>query len=647
VAVADVGAVVATVPVISPPAWAVLQRHLISVIDAAWPDFERRFCLPDGRLDYRGALASRDGVDDFYEPFFNWPTFAMLTGSRDILGASKQHWTGVTRQLTELGMLRDEYERGYDWFHQGEALLFFLGLCAADPGDGAFRDRALRFARIFLPGSPAGVYDGQRRMFRAPHIGAEGPRPGLGDWEDGYGADQPGMRPYGLPLRDIPGIGRWEDLGDPGNARRMGAAMQERLGAGDVPVSLAVTSLVANAWLFGHEASLASWIDEYVGAWRERAAANGGLIPDNVGPSGVVGELHDGRWFGGHYGWTWPHGLHSVGAGALVAAINHALVTGDRSAFDLARTPLETVLSLSVHDRLRPDEATLAGIWRVRLPDPGQPVQLVPYRVDASGWFDWMPVQLTFPIWLWAAGGGPADKRRLDAVRAACGYDWAEMVSFRSKEEAGHEDAWYAWLQGDYPAYPEQSLLMAVGQVARRRALMEQDLGPQGDDIHRWQQLNPVVTEVLVQQIAGSPAPLYNGGLPLMRLRWWDAAAGRPGLPPDVAALVSRVEDAELTVSIVNLSGDTDREVVVQAGTYGEDRIVAVSFDAGDGQWPGGLHAPASGIRRLWRRVPVGRSRVRIRLPHARSIEVRLTIERGAYVPRHTSFRDENEQERA
>ena len=74
---------------------------------------------------------------------------------------------------------------------------------------------------------------------------------------------------------------------------------------------------------------------------------------------------------------------------------------------------------------------------------------------------------------------------------------------------------------GGYATYPEDSLLMAMGQVARRRAIMEQDLGPQGDDIHRWQQLNPVVTEVLVQQISGSPAPLYNGGLPLMRLRWW------------------------------------------------------------------------------------------------------------------------------
>jgi hypothetical protein len=645
--VADYTVVTATVPVLAPPTWAVLQRHLVDVVASAWPAFERKFSTPDGGLTYDGPMATRDGVDDFYEPFFNWPTFAMLTGSADILDAAKRHWVGVTRQLTEYGMLRDEYERGYDWFHQSESLLLFVGLCAADPEDDAFRARAERFARLFLPGSSTNVYDQKLRMFRSPHVGADGPRPGLDDSTEPFAADQSGMRPYGLPLRDIPGIERWEDLEDPAKAQLMGEAMQERLGTGDVPVSLAATSLVTNAWLFGHDQDLADWVEEYVGAWRDRAAANGGLIPDNVGPSGAVGELHGGRWYGGHYGWTWPHGLHSVEAGALVAAINYQLVTGDPDALELARTPLDTVLAHAVHDRLDPVEPTLAGNWRVRLPDLDEPVQLVPYRVDDSGWFDWMPLQLAFPIWLWATSGAAADRTRIDAVRADSGYDWARTVAFRSKEEAGHEDAWFAWLQGDYPAYPEESLLMAMSQVARRRGILEQDLGPQGDDIHRWQQLNPVVTEVLVQQIAGSPAPLYNGGLPIMRLRWWDVSSGSLGLPPDVAALVSAVDDAGVTVTLVNLGGDIDRELLLQAGTYGEDRIVTVDFDEANIDWAGGLHAAASPEDTRHRnQVNVGRSRMRVQLPHATRIELRLTIERGAYVPRHTSFTDENKQER-
>lgn len=638
--------VTATVPVRRPPTWAVLQRHLIRQIDDAWREFERRCCDADGRLHYEGSMDTRDGVDDFYEPFFNWPTFAMVAGSRDILSAAKKHWEGVTTQLSELGLLRDEYERGYDWFHQSESLLLFLGLCAADPHDDAWRIRAERFARLFLPGSPTGNYDAERRMFRAPHIGSDGPRPGLGDWEE-YSAEQPGMRPYGLPLRDIAEIERWDDLKDAANAHRMGQEMQTRLATGDVAVNLAATSLVANAWLFSHDDAMKRWIVDYVTAWHERARDNDGLIPDNVGPDGSVGELHGGRWFGGHYGWTWPHGLHSVEAATLVGAINYLVVTGDDRALAMARTPLETVLSHAKNDLLRPEEATLAGYWKVRLPEASRPIQLVPYRVDGSGWFDWMPMQLAFPVWLWAVSGDPGDKERLERLREEAGYDWAQLVAFRSKEEAGHEDAWYAWLQGSYPRYPEEALTMALTQVARRRAMLERDLGPQGDDIHRWQQLNPVVTEVLVQQIAGAPAPLYNGGLPLMRLRWWDAETGDPGLPDDVAALVSELTPSELTVTLVNLSASTNRELLLQAGTYGEDRIQSVSFDVKDDEWPGGLHSASVDERhRAWQRIAPERSRLRVRLPRGTQVELRLRTERGVYVPCHTSFDLENQQER-
>src|SRR5699024_10733583 len=120
------------------PAWAVLQRRLFESIETAWRQFSERYAEPDGRLGYRGRFEDRDGVDDLYEPFFNWPAFYSLGGSDDVLTAAKHHWSGVTAQLTEAGMLTEEYENGYDWFHQGESLVLFYGLCAADPADSAF-----------------------------------------------------------------------------------------------------------------------------------------------------------------------------------------------------------------------------------------------------------------------------------------------------------------------------------------------------------------------------------------------------------------------------------------------------------------------------------------------------------------------------
>ena len=48
-------------------------------------------------------------------------------------------------------------------------------------------------------------------------------------------------------------------------------------------------------------------------------------------------------------------------------------------------------------------------------------------------------------------------------------------------------------------------------------------------DIHLWQNLNPVVTEALIQLTWGAPQVVYNGGLTQARVRYYDAdgAAGR------------------------------------------------------------------------------------------------------------------------
>jgi hypothetical protein len=632
--------VTATVPVIEPPTWAVLQRQLFATLDRAWREFEATYCEPDGRLRYAGRMFGRDGADDFYEPFFNWPILYLLGGSPDILAAAKKHWEGVTAQLTELGYLVDEYERGYDWFHQGESLEFFYALCAADPADAAFRERALRFARLYLPGS--GNYDPATRTIVNPHTGSGGPRPGVGeDWET-YSADQTGMKPYGLPLDDVEGIRTWDDLRDPENARRMGQAMQERMGHGDTAINLAATALAANAWLYDNEPEFADWIAEYVGAWRERAAANEGLLPDNVGPHGAVGELHSGRWYGGHYGWQWPHGLHSVGSAALVAATADELVTGDETAWGLARTPLDIVIALGEDVVFDPERSTLGHWWASHLPDElDHPLRIVPYRHGDGGWFDWHPVPVNFVFWLWWSTGSDEDRDRLRSVLDDAGYDWRRVRLFQDKEEAGHESAWYAWLTGENPDWPEQALRMALGQVARRLALLRQDDGrSQGDDIHWWQLINPVVTEILSQQISGAPAALYNGGLPPARLRYWDDDSGRPGLPEGVAALVTSLTHDTATVELVNLDPASTRRLQIQGGAYAEDRIDAATFTELADAWPGAVHGrsditePATTSKTVAPRAFT----VSVELPPLTRTTLSLELARRARSPRHRTF---------
>ena len=151
------------------------------------------------------------------------------------------------------------------------------------------------------------------------------------------------------------------------------------------------------------------------------------------------------------------------------------------------------------------------------------------------------------------------------------------MRPFRSKEEAGHEEPWFAFLAGDDPRYPEQILAAAQAQarhrLARMRAYRGADVGE--PDIHLWQQSNPVVTEALVQLTWGGPQVLYNGGLQQARVRYYDADRQRPGLPTCVAALVSAIEPHATVIDLVNLDPEQARTVIVQAGAVAEHTIEA------------------------------------------------------------------------
>lgn len=618
------------------PAWAVLQRRLFDEIEQARRVFRDRYTLPDGRLRGVAEFIDRDGVDDLYEPFFNWPAFYQLGGDDEALSDAKRHWEGVTAQLTEAGMLTEEYENGYDWFHQGESLLLFAGICAADPADAAFADRARRFSALFTDPT-RGNYDAERNIIRAPHNGALGARTGLDDTVTAYSADREEMRPYGLPIHGLDGIREWEDLADPANALRMAQEMQRRA-AGDVAVNLAATSLVTNAWLYDAGMRERAWVRRYVDGWRERAA--GGIMPDSVGPDGVTGSLQGGRWWGGHYGWTWPHGLHSVGMSALIGALNHALVTGEDSALDLVRSMLDTVLDEARPGTVADSTYSLRGGWMARLGGAADEAgMLVPYRHGAEGWFDFGPLQLDLPLWLWWWSRSQADRSRLEKAIAGLPPSADLVAPFRDKEEAGHEAGWYSYLAGRLPDYPERALQMALGQVARRTAMMLADRAdPDAAHLHFWQRVNPVVTEVLTQLVGGAPQVLYNGGLGHTALRYEDVDRDRPGLPQDVAALVHRLDDDGLGVTLVNTSVVHTRAVRLRGGRFGLDRIVSAIAhveDATGYPGPSGSYAAPAGARSSV--VVTCDDDLLVVLPPAHGAELDLSIARAAGSPRHAT----------
>jgi hypothetical protein len=262
-----------------------------------------------------------------------------------------------------------------------------------------------------------------------------------------------------------------------------------------------------------------------------------------------------------------------------------------------------------------PEDATFFDHWVDRLGDGvDEPLLLVPYRRDDRGWFDYQPLPPAYPAWLWWLTRGVEDRRLIERIAAGSGYDWQTVRDFREKEEAGHEPPWLMYLLGDNPDWPEEALDMAIRQARQRLRLMEEHPTPPLDDnIHWWQELNPVVTEVLTQLIAGAPQMLYNGGLPYMQLRWTDALRGRPGLPAGVAAMVEQLDDATVTVQVVNLVAS--RQLLrLTGGGYGEHPFTELTAD---------------GVT-----MPVDES-VLVELPARTRIRMRLRFKRFGRRPSH------------
>jgi hypothetical protein len=631
----------ATLPCNQPPAWALLQRQLFDAIDRAVYPYVEKYFREDGTIIWRDEWPeTRDGLDDFYESFVHWPLYYALGGGDHILELAHKHWEALTRQFANLGPrspIYKEYERGYDQFHQSEGYLYFYQLCFADPAHPRLLEQARRFAGFFLNEDPDALnYDPVHKIIRAPHNGSQGPRWGyLGGNPPRYGWSA-GMRRYGLPYDDVPGIRHYDDLKDPELARRMGAVMEERMGRGDVANNLLVSGLITNTYLMTGDEKYKRWLLEYVDAWVERARQNGGLLPDNVGLSGQVGEYMGGRWYGSAYGWSWPHGFHNIGYAAVVAATDAYLMTGEARYLDLAREQMDVIIRLGKYARLGDLEMSLseAALAHTGMSEDDEEF-VVPQRYKDTGWFDYQPMPLAHPVALWNVSQDPADWERIQLLRRKSRYDWRRVNSFRSKGDDGHEAPWIAYVMGENPDYPEQMLQAAWEQVIRRIDQVRTDqVDVSQVHIHHWQQLNPVTTEALVQLTLGAPQVVYYGGMPLTRVRYFDGLRRRPGLPPDVAALVEKLEPERTVLTLVNLNPFTARQVIIQAGGLGEHEFITARFAARVSPWPGEVGTyMAPDVQTEQQEVPVGDRYLQVNLPPASQITLDLRMRRMAHPP--------------
>ena len=541
----------------SAPAWAVLERRLIDAIDEAAPVFLETYTRPGGALvwkpDYPG-----DGVwaDDLYEAFFNWPLYHALGGSDFVGRKAVEEWNAVTRQITyDYGRATREFISDDDWFHNAENYIYFYYLGMSDPTNREMIERAKRFAGFYMNEDPeVPNYDATHRIIRTPFSGGAGPRFSARFADVSYNLE---YRHTTLgPGFDYPD--KWRD--DDEWVAKVHARFDDVVMNGDVVVNLSVVPLAATAFLYTGESKYRDWIVEYVDAWMERTESNGGIIPDNTGPTGKVGEQRNGEWWGGFYGWTGRYGHQMMGSAITIAAEAAQLVTGEAKYLQLLRGHIDTLI-----EHGREEEGRFQ----------------VPHNRTDEGWVNFNPIHPHPPVHLWSASMAAEDWERLEHLRRGSEEEW-RAVGQRGPRSLD-DRAWTRYLAGDLPDYPERILQANYREVVRRLdEVIHEDADLTQLDVHRWQQVNPVVTEALVHLTTGAPQTIYWGGMAQGKVRYFDPASRRAGLPSDVAALVSSVQPEGITLTLVNLSAGQERQVIVGAGSFAEHRFTDVSLSKAD-----------------------------------------------------------------
>lgn len=582
----------AKLPFVTAPEWAVLERRLIDMMNKSVPIVMEKYVNPDGSIQWPppGPFASTDALDDAYESFHNWPLLYILGGDDYLLELSQREFDAVTRQFANYDtgcgckMVEKEFCCGYDWMHNGESYIFFYALGLADPYNQKNIERAKRFAGFYMCEDPeADNYDPKLKLIKGAHTGSMGPRychfEGDRTYTD-YG--------YGLQFWDIPGCDSVEAVfKDKENMKRLAHARAERTARGDTPVNLAATSLMANAYLYTGELKYKEWVKEYVDAWIERRDRNNGIIPDNIGLSGEIGEYMGGRWFGGNYGWVWPHGFETIGSSLVIAGENAALLEHDLSYLDLPRSQVHELMKRGkqtegkffVPMKYWAPEKVNYNPWErlhvLRNPDGTQ------YQQD--GWFEFMVLDPAIMTHVWATSMDDKDLKMLKLLGQHDDGSWSALRMYprHGKDQSGQEYPWLAYLRGEYPEYPTEMLKFNIAQVNKRLEFMRGDTqDPMTYSDSYLQARNPVTIEGLVQLTLGAPQPMYNGGLFMTRVRYFDFQRKRPGLPQDVGALVSIIEDTRTVLQLVNLNKTERREVVVQAGAYGEHQFTTIKYES-------------------------------------------------------------------
>ena len=509
----------------APPTWALLQRKLISHMEQAAPVMSLKYA------DRGGTWYWSDDMDDYYERSGNWCLLYALGGGEHLVDLALKHWNATNRLFDDRDgnrannldyyhgakkKLRYSIHNEYfslahpgdaEWHHMGEGNMAFYDFGVAAPSIDENRRRAEKFAAMYIGEDPeAPNYDPNRRVIRSPMPTSQGPMHENTPLEaalwlqGGIGKD---YRYYGIRGSLSPIIDdrerEWYD--NPARQAEVTRLFNEIVLQADTPNNLAATALVTNAYLFTGIDKYKKWVLDYTEAWIERMWENDGLMPDNVGPTGIVGERRNGQWWGGMHGWNHYQGYNVMFHGLTIAAECCQMLTGDEGYLELLRSQIELMLSRSYE----------AG--------DGSGKFVTPNRYD-HGWGHYRhaePKVYRFQdlAHLFHASMSEKDRQLVHALRAGdVGTDWNEVPPTAEKGIGVTEKGRFQYYEGLNPDWPEKILSAEYESALTVFETIQND--PRDREQIKAEHKNPpnpVYTKGLTQVTMGAPQSVYCGGL--------------------------------------------------------------------------------------------------------------------------------------
>ena len=579
----------------APPEWATLERQLIDNQNEAISDFYDHFYDENGFNLHVPRWGALDGTDDVIEVSKFWTILHALGGSDKVMELHKKVLEGSYRQYSQVkttstdvakyGSFYREFMPQSDFMHQGEGYQGLMFQALSEPDNHLVRQRYKRFAGFYLNEDPDAInYDPDKKIIRSFWTGSRGPmlREGAAyDWGGDFTTGK-----YNL-LHHVDAKTTMKDYAEEYQGIIDQFYFFPQSTAGDHPLNLAATQLALNAYMLDHEKKYRDWIIEYASAWRDRASANGGNFPTNVGLDGKIGTAiadkwyfdrkgPKNKWYMGTYGWNfsfyhWRKVVYHENNCFMAiwpGMANAYMVTGDRSYVDALRKQIDNLYgnkktidgiemiprNYGIHiDRDHPRKVEVFDVRNNKL--------YVPDGKGFEGWYNWTP-NLRIPeltdIYLLSM-----DRKDLERIP---------------------KSGWIGFLEGNEPDYPVKSLKNELEFVRTQIERMNADPSTPDTRLADWAlEFNPATVNELVRLMLGGNLTSRIWSLHT-RVRYFDPENYRAGLPEDVASLVTKMEGGTTWVTLVNINQVKPRKVIVQTGAFGEHQCLSVK--TGEKEYP-------------------------------------------------------------